>query len=227
MVAQKHIGQGHVATAKRGRQMRPAGQLHGSSPQRTRLLPLLPRLASRHWQSVEVQQARSTCNAMAHLAACSGRALCASRPSLHAQRTAVVARPRCVRVQRSIPAAAAAAARPPPADEGSSGGRGSGSSSPPLSARKLARQQRVRQQAREARIQLQQQEMPGERASPWSRMDEQTVQRVEAVAAELLGAGMSRAGVVELLESMQAVASLEPQALAPKLASTRVVVKGG
>ncbi|KAI7836782.1 hypothetical protein COHA_009362 [Chlorella ohadii] len=57
-------------------------------------------------------------------------------------------------------------------------------------------------------------------------MDEQTVQRVEAVAAELLGAGMSRAGVVELLESMQAVASLEPQALAPKLASTRVVVKG-
>ncbi len=63
-----------------------------------------------------------------------------------------------MRVQRAFPAAAAAA-RPPPAPgaaASSSGSGGSGGSgSRPPSARELARQQRVRQQAQEARLQLQ------------------------------------------------------------------------
>lgn len=85
------------------------------------------------------------CNAMAHLAVCSSRALCASQPYLHAQRAVLMARARCARVQRAIPAAAGAAARQPPANDGGSAGAAadSGSSSRPPSARELTCQQRV------------------------------------------------------------------------------------
>ncbi len=135
---------------------------------------------------------------MAHLAACCTRALCAS--PLHAQRNTVLARRGCVR-------GLAAAARPPPPADG--GGASGGGASRPPSARELARQLRVRLQAEEARLEVQRRASYG-RAPPGLSADEQTSRQIEAAAVQLLGAGMTRAGVVDLLLSRPNIVSLEP-----------------
>lgn len=119
--------------------------------------------------------------------------------------------------------AAAAVPSPPPPD--SSSARGGGTSRTP-SARQLARQQRIAQQAQDARIEAQTRAAYG-RGMPWQlRLDEQAVSRVEALAAELLGAGMTRAAVVKLLDGPQSLVALEPPQLAPKLATARAFIRG-
>lgn len=156
---------------------------------------------------------------MAHLAACSTRALCAAKPPLQVRGATLVARRRSLRGQQ---VAAAAAPSPPPTDDSSGGG---GTSRPP-SARQLARQQRIAQQAQDARIEASTRAVYG-RGTTWQlRMDEQAASRVEALAAKLLGAGMTRAAVVKLLASPQSIAALEPPQLAPKLASARAFIRG-
>ncbi len=58
-----------------------------------------------------------------------------------------------------------------------------------------------------------------------SSADEQTSNQIEVVAAQLLGAGMTRAAVVELFNSQPNILSLDPSTLAPKLASGRAFLK--
>ncbi len=166
---------------------------------------------------------------MANLVACSTRALCASRPPLPAHRAIHQARRRSVRGVRVV--AAAAADPPPPAAGGDGDACGSGARPP--SARELARQQRVRQQAQDARLEIQQRGVGAPRSRRYSRtaprwpgLNEQTAQQIEAVAAELLAAGMTKAAVVKLLDSQHDIVTLEPQALAPKLASVRAFLRG-
>ncbi len=72
------------------------------------------------------------------------------------------------------------------------------------------------------RLQLQQRAMHNRGAS----VDEQIQTQNEAVAVELLGAGTTRAAVVSLLEHRESMASLDPQCLAPKLASARAFLSG-
>lgn len=154
------------------------------------------------------------------MTACATLDFCASRPLLPVQSASFQARPRCVRGVRVL--SAAAAARPSPAAGGGDVDSAAGSSSRPPSARELARQQRAREKVQGFPYAL-------ARNGQWSPMDKFAAQ-TEATAAELLMAGMTRPAAFDLLKqtpsTQQNVASLQPQALAPKLASVRAFLRG-
>lgn len=153
---------------------------------------------------------------MARLAPCSSRLLAApvrQAPTLRASNA--LRGPTAARTRPPPPAAVAAAV----AAEGTNAEAAS-QSSLRTPTRATAREQRIQEEAVAVRQAVQQGQHGKGAGSPSSG-------QVEAVAVQFLQAGMSKAGLIELLVDRPQIACVELWRLSGKLASVELFMKGG